>query len=29
VTEADFDLFARYIVPPAPEEGFDLVVHRP
>jgi predicted kinase len=29
VTEAEFDLFARYIVPPAPEEGFELVVHRP
>lgn len=29
VTEADFDLFSRYFVPPAPEEGFTLVVHRP
>jgi hypothetical protein len=27
VTEADFDLLARYIV--APEEGFDPIVHRP
>lgn len=29
VTEADFDLFSRYCVPPAPEEGFTLVLHRP
>ena len=29
VTDADFDLFTRYFVPPTPEEGFTLVVHRP
>ncbi|WP_267425067.1 ATP-binding protein [Methylobacterium sp. GC_Met_2] len=29
VTEADFDLVSRYVVPPAPEEGFDLVIHWP
>jgi hypothetical protein len=29
VTEADFDLFTRFCVPPTPEEGFNLVVHRP
>lgn len=28
VTEADFDLFTQYFVPPAPEEGFTLVVYR-
>lgn len=29
VTEADFELFSRYFVPPAPEEGFTLILHRP
>ena len=29
VTDVDFDLFTRYFVPPAPEEGFNLIVHRP
>ena len=28
VTDAEFDLFSRYFVPPDPEEGFTLVVHR-
>ena len=27
-SEADYELFARYFVPPAPEEGFNVVVHR-
>ncbi len=26
-SEADFELFTRHFVPPAPEEGFDVVVH--
>ena len=26
-TDADFALFTRYFVPPAPEEGFTIVVH--
>jgi len=29
VNEADFDLFSRSFVPPVPDEGFDLVIHRP
>jgi len=28
VTDAEFDLFSRYFVPPAPAEGFTRVVHR-
>ncbi|MBS0549909.1 MAG: ATP-binding protein [Proteobacteria bacterium] len=28
-SDAEFDLFTSYFVPPAPEEGFDVVVHRP
>ncbi|SEP45631.1 Predicted kinase [Methylobacterium sp. ap11] len=28
VDDAAFDLFTRYFVPPAPEEGFEVVVHR-
>ena len=27
-SEAEFDLFTRYFVPPGPKEGFDVVVHR-
>ena len=27
VSEADYDLFTRYFVPPAPDEGFNVVVH--
>lgn len=27
-TDDDFDLFTRYFVPPSPEEGFNVVVHR-
>ena len=26
-SEAEFDLFTRYFVPPSAEEGFDVVVH--
>lgn len=29
VTDAEFELFTRYFVPPSAEEGFDVVVHRP
>ena len=29
VTDEAFDLFTFYLVAPAPEEGFDVVVHRP
>lgn len=29
VDETMFDLFTSYFVPPTPEEGFDLKVHRP
>ncbi|MGU3465222.1 hypothetical protein ACLBXO_10245 [Methylobacterium sp. C33D] len=28
VTDAEFDLFGRHVVPPAPEDGFTVVVHR-
>ncbi|MBP2497616.1 hypothetical protein ABID82_003822 [Methylobacterium sp. PvP062] len=28
MTDAEFDLFSRYFVPPAPAEGFTRVVHR-
>ncbi len=28
-SEADFDLFARYFVPPGDEEGFDVRTYRP
>lgn len=28
VSDAEYDLIASYFVPPAPEEGFHLVVHR-
>jgi predicted kinase len=29
VSETDFELFTSYFVPPAPEEGFTVVVHEP
>ena len=29
VSEAEYDLFANYFVPPGPSEGFNVVVHRP
>ena len=29
VSEAEYDLFTRYFVPPGPGEGFSVVVHRP
>ncbi len=29
VTDGEFALFTRYFVPPTPDEGFDVVVHRP
>ena len=29
VTEARYDLFTSYFVPPAPSEGFNVVVHTP
>lgn len=28
-SDAEFDLFTSYFVPPAPAEGLDVVVHRP
>jgi predicted kinase len=28
VTEAEYDLFTSYFVPPGPSEGFNVVVHR-
>jgi len=28
-TDAQFDLITSHFVPPAPEEGFEIVVHRP
>jgi predicted kinase len=28
VSEADYELFTSYFVPPAPEEGFNVVVHK-
>jgi predicted kinase len=27
VTDAEYDQFTRYFVPPGPEEGFDIIVH--
>jgi predicted kinase len=27
-SDAEFDLFTRYFVPPTPDEGFNVVVHR-
>jgi predicted kinase len=27
VSEADYDLFTRYFVPPGPDEGFNVVIH--
>ena len=29
VSDEDFDRFTAYFTPPSPEEGFDVVVHRP
>jgi predicted kinase len=29
VSEADYDLFTSYFVPPEPSEGFNVVVHTP
>jgi len=29
VTDEEFDLFTSYFVAPMPEEGFDVIVHRP
>ena len=29
VTDAEFELFTRYFAAPTPDEGFDVVVHRP
>ena len=29
VTDAQFELFTRYFVAPAEEEGFDVILHRP
>lgn len=29
VSDVEYDLFTRYFVPPAPEEGFNVVVHTP
>jgi predicted kinase len=29
VSEAEFDLFTSYFVPPGPSEGFNVVVHTP
>jgi hypothetical protein len=29
VTEAEYELFTRYFVPPAPSEGFTVVEHQP
>jgi predicted kinase len=28
VGDAEYELFTRYFVPPAPEEGFNLIVHK-
>ena len=28
VSDADYELFTRYFVPPTPEEGFNVVVHK-
>jgi len=29
VSEAEYDLFTSYFVPPRPDEGFTVVVHAP
>ena len=29
VTEAEYDVFTSYFVPPGPAEGFNVVVHTP
>ncbi|MGC2202933.1 MAG: ATP-binding protein [Stellaceae bacterium] len=29
VSEAEYDLFTSYFVPPAPSEGFNVIVHTP
>jgi predicted kinase len=29
VSDAEFEQFTRYFVPPGPDEGFNVVVHRP
>ena len=29
VSDAEFDLFTSYFVPPAPAEGFNIIVHSP
>jgi predicted kinase len=29
VSKAEYDLFTSYFVPPGPNEGFNVVVHRP
>jgi predicted kinase len=29
VSEVEYDLFTSYFVPPRPDEGFNVVVHRP
>jgi len=29
VSEAEYDLFTSYFVPPGPSEGFNVVIHRP
>jgi predicted kinase len=29
VSDAEYDLFTSYFVPPGPDEGFNVVVHRP
>ena len=27
-SESEYEIFTRYFVPPTPEEGFNVVVHR-
>jgi predicted kinase len=29
VSEAEYDLFTSYFVPPGPQEGFNIVIHKP
>ncbi|MGE0719343.1 MAG: AAA family ATPase, partial [Alphaproteobacteria bacterium] len=29
VSEAEYDQFMRHFVPPAPDEGFEVIVHAP
>jgi predicted kinase len=29
VSDADYELFTRHFVPPAPDEGFNVIVHKP